>query len=231
MSFILVHASNNMFARTKARQATVRVLDNGDVYTTGENQKDKAYLRARPGFDEYVVGELAIGWERAKFAKIGSYHKTVMEGGRQGAANTPGRDNRRRGPSRLVAMVALRELATGETVIIATHHAIAKADTQHKWRRPLRDDGFREVASIINWFAARHPGADVILTGDLNTRGRISIFKNAGLTEVVTPATFGRLRYDRVYRKGASVTNVRTKRTGTDHKAIVARVTLSKKAA
>lgn len=228
-SLVLVHASNDMFAATKRRQGTIRVLDNGDIYTTGEGQKDHAYLRGRPGFDEYIQGELAIGWRRSKFEKIGSWHEQVTRGGKIGSGR-PG-DHRRRGPSRLVAMVALRVKATGEVIIVATHHAIAKADTAHKWRRPLRDEGFADVADAVNWFAKKHPGAGVILTGDLNTRGRITIFKRAGLVEVPTKATFGRLRYDRIYRKGLSVKVLRYKNTPTDHAAIVSRVTLPEKAA
>lgn len=233
MTFTLCHAAGDMFMGNARRDAVIDFAANhGDVFTVSESQKDHADIKAHAAMATYSVGELGIGWRKGTFVRAGMGHRQVMRGGRLGVLRAAGRvvpkrlRRARRGPSRLVAWVCLTEVATGQQVIVSTHHAIAKADTTHKWRRPLRRKGFLGVVAELKVAQARFPDADVILTGDMNARGRIYAFASAGLRQVNTPSTFGRLRYDRIFIKHGHVTGVRRAKTAGDHKALIATVTL-----
>jgi hypothetical protein len=224
MTFRLVHAAGNQFFPQNKRLGIIATASrNSDIFTLSEANKDHGAINALLGFDNHTIGELSIGWRTAKFTVVDKGARQVMVGGKRGDGS-PG-DRRRRGPNRWVAWVVLNERATGKDVLIATHHAIARADTQHKWRRPLRAQGFLGTVNELRAARARHRDAQVILTGDLNTVGAITAFVTLGVREVKTPATFGRNRYDRIYSTD-TLTNLTTFATGSDHKALGAIVTL-----
>lgn len=225
--FQLGHFAGDMFmAQSKRLRVISQAAEDCDVFTLSEVSKDHAAIRALLEFDDWTVGELSIAWRKDKFELVDKGQSQVMQGGRLGAGFRR-RDKRRRGPSRLVIWVVLREKSTGLLILVVTHHAIAKADTAHKWRRRLRAQGFRGVVREILRARRRHPGIARVMTGDLNTMGRITAFARSGLRQVPTPATYGRLKYDRIYKAGpVLVDGVRRVQTAGDHKALTARVRL-----
>lgn len=228
MEFTLCHAAGDMFMPAVRRRRVVKFAAiHGDIFTLSEVIKDHDFIASVKAVDSYVVGELGIGWDASRFEKVEARYRQVMRGGRRGALRRTRRDRRRRGPSRGVARVLLRDIETREWVLAFTHHAIAKGDTKHKWRRPLRRQGFLGVVREIKRAQAKYPDVPIILTGDLNTiRWRILVFARAGLRQVKTPATFGRLRYDRIYvSKDVKVSGIKRERTAGDHKALIATIT------
>lgn len=164
--------------------------------------------------------ENCIGWRLEMFRCLHRGATVVMRGGRVGPLH------RRRGPSRSVTWVLLEENATKARFILATHHAIARADTPgFRWRRPLRAAGFKATARALARVMADYD-APLILTGDLNTVGRVH-FARLGLREVRTPGTYGRKRYDRILTTPSiRVRDVSTLTTRSDHLALTALVTL-----
>jgi endonuclease/exonuclease/phosphatase family metal-dependent hydrolase len=229
-SFNLVHAAGNMFDRAIDRHAIVaEACRHGDVVTLSEVIKDHAWLADhRPaGFEVFTVGELSILWRGARFQALEHGHAQVMQGGRRGDGVHP-HDRRRRGPSRLVIWVLLRDRHTGDLVLVYTHHAIAKPDSTERWRLRLSRQGMTRTALEVIAGAHRHPGVPQLLTGDLNRTGRLFAFARAGLREIPTPATFGHRRYDRLFAgPGALVGRVRRIHTAGDHRALWAVVTLA----
>jgi N-acetylmuramoyl-L-alanine amidase len=199
-----------------------------DVIAFNEANKDHGAITALQAFDEYIVNELALAWRLDKFTLIDKGNRLVGRGGRLGAEGSGTRDDRRRGPNRYVAWVVLRELATAREVLIATHHAIARADTVAKWRRPLRRSAFRNTGTELQRAARRNPSVvGMLIVGDLNTIGAVN-YPGPREVEVNTPATYGRrLRYDRIHREGeVAVSGVRVFKTRSDHKGLEADITL-----
>ena len=194
MSFRLIHASGNQFDTDRNRRAMYpAAAAKGDVFTTGEANKDHATLRAIPGFDSVIYSELSVAWRRSDFDLIQTGARLVMGGGKHGPLGS--KSTARRGPNRYALVAVLREKKTGQQWIIATHHSIAKADTSFLWRRPLRSQGFKNFAAFVAAYRKRYPHAQAVLTGDWNAKGAATF---PGFTELPTPATFGRLRYDRI---------------------------------
>lgn len=230
LSFYLRHTNVEQPDPTAARHATIHATAAlADVFTLNECGKDHAYVKALSGFSDLTVGENSIGWRPEKFTRVDAGSRKVMRGGRLGRPGQRARrrrDRRRRGPNRYVLWVVLREKATGRDVIVATHHAIAKADTAHKWRRGLRRQGFRAVGRELLRAMRRNPSAALLITGDLNTKGAVN-FAGPSEVEVPTPKTYGRLRYDRLFKAGpVSVGKVGTFKTHSDHKGLRATITL-----
>lgn len=205
------------------KQTIHAALRRGQVVCFNELKEAAAHaaLKAAKGFDCYIHGENAIAWDAQIFELVASGNHVVMHGGHVGADGLPGGADRRRvGPSRTVAWAVLRHKASGKLVIIATHHAVAKADTSQKWRRDLRDASFDEVGAVLHEVHHEHH-APMLLTGDMNTIGRIRI---DGMREVKTPPTYGHFRYDRIFQLQAHVRDVRTFRTHSDHLGLSAKV-------
>lgn len=217
MSFRLIHSSGNQFDTDAHRRAMYpAAAAKGDVFTTGEANKDHAAIRALVGFDATVYQELAIAWRREAFDLIDKDFRLVMVGGKRGPLGSKSKS--RRGPNRYALLVVLREKSTGRQWIVATHHAIAKADTSYLWRRPLRSQGFHNFGLFVKSWQAKYPSAQVVLTGDWNTRGTVRF---TGLTELPTPGTYGRLRYDRVHvSSGVHPSRLTTFPTVLDHDGI-----------
>lgn len=212
---------------TQTRQTIETVAEHADVATFNEatEASTHAFLHHLRGWQVHTPAhgsprENCIGWRHPAFRCLHRGATVVMRGGIFG--------RRRRGPSRSVTWVLLEEQATGMRFIIATHHAIARADTRgFRWRLPLRAAGFKGVSRALARVVADYD-APLILTGDLNTVGRVH-FNGLGLTEVPTPGTFGRKRYDRILvGPGVRVRDVSTLRTKSDHLALTALVTLEK---
>lgn len=204
------------------------VAAHADVATFNEANEATTHklIRHLPGWEAHTPGhgaarEDCIAWRTSAFLAVHRGASVVMHGGVVGG--------RRRGPSRAVTWVLLRERDTGAEFILAAHHAIARADTPgFRWRRPLRDAGFKTVARELARLLADYD-APLILTGDLNTVGRAR-FAGLGLREVRTPATFGRKRYDRILTTpGVRVRGVHALRTKSDHLALTARVSIKEK--
>lgn len=224
MTVQLVHASGNMFAPEEIRHGIVhQALEEGDLVTLSEIVEDHLFLATIRGPWGLVArSELAILWRDDRYRRLEHGHRMVMRGGRRGRYRSTG-DARRRGPNRLVLWALLEDLETGEQLLVATHHAIAKADTTHQWRRRLRRRGFLRTAWTIRAVRRQHPGVPAVLTGDLNSIGRITAFAIAGLRRVPTPPTFGPKEYDRFYvTAGLAVTRQRTFRTRGDHLGLAA---------
>lgn len=223
MTFHLVQGSGNMFADVEDRHDIVlEALEHGDVVNLGEIPEDHLFLATIRGAWGLVArGELAIAWRDDRFRRLSHGHRVVMRGGRLGAFRSRG-DARRRGPSRLVLWALLEDDVDQGRLLDVTHHAIAKADTTQRWRRPLRRRGFLHTAWTIRALRRRHPHAEVTFTGDLNKVGRITAFAVAGLREVRTPPTFATRRYDRVFiSAGLRVVARRPFRTAGDHLGLV----------
>jgi hypothetical protein len=216
---------------------TIRdIAARADVATFNETAEASthAVIRSLPGFGSYIgkgsANENAIIWRLDQFELVYATERVVMIGGHVGADGkaTPqkGDDDRRVGPNRSVVRVTLRQLSTGRLVTIATHHAIAQSDTKNKWRRGLRSRGFAGVRAEMLLARRQFPTAAIILTGDMNTVGRI-VF-GFGEREVWTPVSYGRVRYDRLFVLGAlTVTAVFAFRTNSDHKAVSVTITLT----
>lgn len=225
MSFTLGHANIQQTDNARDEAATVdELFDHADVITWNEARDAGTLIRNRPGWKAAVAGGLGISWKTDKFELVDHGSRVVMQGGHVGADGHRGGDDRRVGPSRLVLWVVLREKATGRLVLIATHHTVARADTVAKWRRGIRARGWGGV--VVELVAARrkYPSAKLILTGDFNTIGAITAFVSLGVREAKTPATHGRARYDRIF---GAVSNIRTLVTRSDHRALLATVTLT----
>lgn len=222
-------AQSNVEAPASALDTAITihtVVEHADVATFNEatEASTHATLHAVPGWSVHTPAhgsprENCIGWRLDAFRCLHRGAAVVMRGG-------VGRNHRRRGPSRSVTWVLLEETATKDRFILATHHAIARADTPgFRWRRPLRAAGFKATARTLAKVMADYD-APLILTGDLNAVGRVH-FARLGLREVRTPGTFGRKRYDRILASpSVRVRNVETLRTRSDHLALTALVTL-----
>lgn len=225
MSFALCHAAGNMFAPERKRFAAYNTAAaNGDIATFTEVQKDHAQIEALPGFDSVTVTELAIAWKTDRFTKVGSGSRRVMVGGKAGDGQHKA-DKRKRGPDRYLLWVALRETATGQPWLICLHHAIAKVDTSFLWRRWLWNQCIKNAAAEIRLARGLHPGAQTVLTGDFNRQRGVDL--KLGLTEVKTPGTLGKNRYDRVQiDRDVRASGVKTLPTGLDHKALVVRLSV-----
>lgn len=219
MTFTLGHANIEQPDPLSHQLNTVKeVRDHCDLATWNEAMDTAGALKAMSGWETRTTGGLAISWKVDRFDLIGAGSSRVMTGGKH--------KGRRLGPNRYVLYVLLRERATGRALILATHHSIAKADTDNKWRRSFRSAGWRNVVSVLREVKKRHSGIPLILTGDMNTIRGITAFVSLGVREVKTPATFGkRLRYDRIFAT-TSVSNVHTLTTKSDHKALLSTVTL-----
>jgi endonuclease/exonuclease/phosphatase family metal-dependent hydrolase len=225
VTFRLAHANVEQPDSALDTAKTIHtVIAHADVVTFNECTEESTHstLRHLPGWDAYLPSrgaarENCIVWRRDTFALAHAGHQVVMRGGEV--------LGRRRGPSRAVTWALLVEKATGAEFVLATHHAVARADTVAKWRRPLRRSGFKHTANALAKVLRAHPGA-LVLTGDLNTIGRVR-FAGLGLHEVKTPGTFGRRRYDRILTTSAvHVRDVHTLRTKSDHLALTARISL-----
>lgn len=225
MTIRVTHAAGDMFAPTKRRQQMYSTIagTGADVITFSEAAKDHAYLQSLHGYECVLVSELAILWRPDTMEKIdGPWWAKVMQGGRLGPLG--GRRKDRRGPSRYAVVVALREKATGDVWLPATHHAIAKADTSFLWRRSLRAEGFDGFAGQIVKARAVIKEGFTVGTGDLNTKGGVNL--GIGLRELPTPATFGRLRYDRIQvDPSVQYSGLRTFETVLDHDAVTVLLT------
>lgn len=221
----LVHAAGNMFAPVGRRAAIVqKACQRGDIVTLSEVIAEHALLAGLGRWHTVVRGELAILARKDHFEVADQGSRRVMRGGRTGTGD-PG-DTRRRGPDRDVLWALLVDLEDRDELLVFTHHAIAKADTTYRWRRPLRRLGFIRVARVVRQVRRLHPDAAVVLTGDLNKVGRIVAFAAIGLHRVPAPPTFGPKRYDRIYRAGRTVvSSVRRFRTAGDHWALAATIT------
>lgn len=209
-------------------QAIATVAKGADLAVFNEVGKDHDAIRALLGFNDYTLGQNAIAWRGDKFLLVDKGAKLVMRGGRLGALLRRARDRRRRGPNRYVLWVVLEERSTAREVLVATHHAISRADTSAKWRRPLRRAGFRSAGRELVRALRRNPSVSgLLLVGDMNTIGRVS-FPGPQEVEVRTPATHGPRRYDRLFRSGGvRVSSVGTFTTHSDHKGLSATVTLT----
>ena len=203
----------------------LRALGLGHVVTLNEASEatSHAVVRAAQGFSSHIAGENVIAWRVDRFREVAVGRRVVMRGGHVGAGLRRA-DKRRVGPSREVAWALLEDVFDSERLIVATHHAVAKADTSAKWRRRLRARGFAAVARELRRVLKQHD-APLVLTGDMNAVGRI-VFRLHGLREVKTPATYGRKRYDRLFVLGCEVGHVRTFRTNSDHLGLTAEITL-----
>ena len=219
MTFTLGHCNIQQTDSASNELRTIgAVASKCDVATWNEARDAKNSIGALNEFDSYVRGGIGISWRVERFECIGKGIRYVMKGGRH--------RGRRLGPTRYVMWALLEEKATGRKVIIATHHSIAKADTDNKWRRPFRAAGWAKAVTELRAVQKRHPGVPLVFDGDWNTIGKVTAFAALGLREVKTPTTFGkRLRYDRIHAN-TGVSNVRTLTTRSDHKALLATVTL-----
>jgi hypothetical protein len=225
MTFTLGHANIQQTDNMPDELATVDLVhDHCDVATWNEARDSAGAIDALLGWDSRAYLGLSVAWNTAKLQWVMSGHNVVMQGGHVGADGKPGGDSRRVGPSRAVLWVTLREKATSRLVIVATHHTVAKADTTAKWRRGIRAAGWAGVVRSLRDARKTFPDAKLILTGDLNTIGAITAFVTLGIREARTPATHGRNRYDRIF---GEVSNVRTLATRSDHKALLATVSLA----
>lgn len=228
MTFRLAHSNVcEPDSALQTAQTIHAVLARADVATFNEaNDPDTHHLLdLAHGWDAYAPAhgaarEDCIAWRPDVFDFLLGGTRVVMRGGIVAG--------RRRGPSRAVSWVLLRERSTGAVVFVATHHDAAKGRTTQRWRWPLVLAGFRHVAAELATARRAHPGAALILTGDLNTTGPVR-FPGTGLREVRTPPTYGRKRYDRILATpGVIVRDVRAFTTKSDHLALAATVTLPK---
>lgn len=235
MSFRFAQANVEAPDSARDSEATMKaVLDWADVVTLNEmiEASSRVSLDKFTTFDHYhpagTAGNLAIAWRKTKFKSAGPAGALlVMLGGHVGAdGTTKGPDNRRVGPSRYVIWKPLVEVATGRLVVIATHHAVAKADTTAKWRQDIRADGWAGVGTALAAVKRQYPGASFVIAGDMNARGRVD-FPGFPETEVGSPSTYGSSRYDRMFvAYGARATGVITKVTKSDHKALLGIISL-----
>lgn len=226
--FRLSHANVEQPDSSADTAATVaKVLEMADVATFNEanDASTRRLLRSyqAEAWSVFIPTagppENCIMWRSAQFRRIGAGSKVIMKGG---VVN-----GRRRGPSRSVSWVVLEEDATRHRVIVATVHTIAKADTSARWRRPLRRRSFESMSIALARVMARHPHAELILTGDMNTIGKTGIPGLLPVREVKTPRTYSIFRYDRVYATSrVHITGVRAFRTRSDHKALTMSVAL-----
>lgn len=229
MSFHLAHANvEEPDSASLTAETIAEVLAVCEVATFNEAGEPETHRTLRSYSTDWGVyipkgnaDENCIMWQRHVFRHLESGSRIVMRGGVV--------SGHRRGPSRGVSWVVLEERTTGKRFILATHHAIAKADTSALWRRGLRTLGFENTASVLHRVMDRHPHAELILTGDMNTKGRVE-FPGLPVIEVRTPPTMGAKRYDRILTTGCvDVHRVHAFRTNSDHKALVASVHLAQR--
>lgn len=231
MTFRLGHANIEQPDSAHDESSTIHeVMQYADVVTLNEcnEESTRELLRNLKGWDAYIpprggAAEDCIIWRTDVFKGLSTAHHVVMKGGWV--------FGRRRGPSRGLAIAVLEEVATGKRVIMATHHAIAKWQTSAKWRRHLALGGFREVARVLGWTMVKYPHTPMILNGDLNVIGKVaSDFTGLHLHDLSTPPTYGGKRYDRIlYRGRLTFSHVRSLATKSDHRALLAHVTLGEK--
>lgn len=228
MAFRLGHANVEQPDTDRDEAITIAdVTDRSDVVTLNECHEASTHkmLRSLRGWDCFIppkgaADENCILWRTGVFERFDAGSHVVMTGGIH--------NHRRRGPSRGVTWVVLREAQTKRRFILVSHHSIAKWQTTAKWRRTLALQGFRNVAQIVLEVMAKHPNIPVILCGDLNVIGKVTFaFTGMSLKEVATPPTYGKQRYDRILHQGrVRISQVRAITTKSDHRALLAHVSL-----
>ena len=206
-----------------------RVLPGG-VATLNEIGKsaDHRYIAGKSrGIGYYLSGELGIVWDAARFEKVTTYKYRIQLGGHIGADGVKGGDDRRVGPSRWLIIAVLRDRASGIVFQVVCTHLMARADTAHKWRRPLRAASIKLAGLRINNIAKTYPNG--VFNGDMNYIAPRIDWPYLAEIELPSPATYGkRLRYDRGYVFGAVKLKgkVDTFNARSDHKGIVYTVTI-----
>lgn len=200
---------------TAARHKTINmILDRarGGLASFNEAGKDAAYIAAAAharGMSAWTVGENGLAWDQDLIV-IARFRWLIMVGGPHAG---PG--GSRVGPNRYLMIVVLWDPKTRLAFFHSTKHDIAKADTSHKERRPLRTSGWKRAGYYVAQILDDVPSG--ILSGDTNTAGRQDLPGVPDVT-IATPATFGHNHYDKLSRFGsATVLHPVAENTPSDH--------------
>lgn len=212
-SYRLVHANVHgldFAVRRAAEQADVLALNES---TPTEDQLDRLSLE----WSHRRAASNVLAWRGDLFTEIMHWREEILEA-------KPGIFGWK--SSHAIA-VYLDDDDTHERVLQVCTHFPSKAFTSLPWRRKAWREARRNLRLFVDRIQAEHDIAHVpvIVTLDGNRTSRWEMY---GFRTEARPVTFGPTgRYDRILARGSvNINHIATFRTGSDHKAVSAKVEL-----
>lgn len=224
MTFYVVSSNINRYQKVAGRENTVKVAASKG-HVVGFQEADAVALRAiraLPGWSEHIPTGLGsanpIIWRTDLFTLFDK------PGSRRIYINKP---KVKDGPDRSCTWAPLEHKNDGRAVVLNAH-MIHQAWTSHPERQPGWLSSIAVLGQTAQTLYERYD-CPVIIMGDFNRAGAINI---PGLIESEMPsrATFGRLRYDRIFTVGkVRATNGTPFNTPSDHHSLRATIALQGK--